>query len=318
MRKFLKVLSFGLPLMAILLACGPVSEGQARGALPAGIQTTRITASGKTREVLYYVPSSVGARPGVVLLLHGGRASASDFIARNKSIISLADREGFVLMVPDAGGNWNDGRANFVGQPSDIPYIKAVIDFAATKLNGDRSRVFVTGPSNGGTMTYKIACDAPQLVAAIAPMIASFNSTEYANCRPSQSTPVIMFNGTGDPLMVYNGGQSTSRLAKRAPQGDSIVSTPETAAFWARVNKCSGTPRSENLPDRVRGDDTTITVISYSCPRDAVILYRINNGGHTIPGGDTNGPIAKRLVGNTSQEIDALARAVTFFKRYGL
>lgn len=320
MRNLLKVMLFGIPLLSVLLACGPARESQALGStsVKSGMQRTEITASGQTREVLYHVPSNRDASPAIVLMLHGGGGAASKFLDRNPEIVTQADREGFLLMVPDAGENWNDGRVNFLSEPSDVPYIRSVIDFAVSELGGDRSRVFITGPSNGGAMAYKIACDAPEIVTAIAPIIASFNTTQYANCNPSESTPVAIFNGTEDPLTVYNGGEATSRLARFAPQEDTMVPTPDTAAFWARVNGCASTPTSEDLPDRIKDDGTTVTVIRYSCPRDQVILYRINGGGHSIAGSSENSRVMERLVGKTSQEIDAIAQAIAFFKTYGL
>lgn len=317
MRNLLKFLTFGVPLSAFLLACGPVSESQARGSseVPSGMKEVTITSSGESHPVYYYVPASRAARPAIVLSLHGGGRGAANFVENTKGLLSYADREGFIAVYPDAGGNWNDGRANFVGDPSDVTYLRAVVDWVANNLNGDRNRVYIVGASNGGTMAYKVACDDPGLVRAIAPIIASFNRTQYSNCKPSSPTPVAIFNGTDDPLMVYEGGVSTSRLASFAPQDDVIVPTTETAAFWARVNGCSTTPAAENLPDRVRGDGTTVTVLRYC---DRVQLFRVNGGGHTIPGGVERGRIATRLVGNTSQEIDAIGRAVAFFKRFGL
>jgi len=331
--RIAKILSLCLSLTIILIGCSPGAESQTerggrlrgggaleRGAdtpVPAGVEQAQITVNGQARTFLYYAPPGRSSRPAVVLSLHGGRGSGAKYISQTPSMLSYADQLGFVAVYPDATENWNDGREGFAGRPSDIAFLSAVIDWMAINLNADRSRVFVTGASNGGAMSYKIACDAPGLVAAIAPIISSLSTALYASCAPGQPVPVVMFNGTEDPLNVYAGGTSTSRLAQFAEQSGGVAGAVATAEFWARVNGCSLSPASENLPDTTN-DGTTVTLIRYNCPRDAVWLYRINGGGHSIPGMQGNGPGAERLVGRTSQDIDAVGRAVAFFQTYGL
>ncbi len=273
--------------------------------------------NGQARSFVYYAPASRSSRPAVVLSLHGGRGSGAKYISQTPSMLSYADQLGFVAIYPDATENWNDGREGFAGRPSDVAFLSAVIDWAAANLNADRSRVFVTGASNGGAMSYKMACDAPGLVAGIAPIISSLSTALFAQCAPGQPVPVVMFNGTEDPLNVYAGGTSTSRLAQFSEQSGGVTGAVTTAEFWARVNGCGLSPTSENLPD-ISNDGTTVTLIRYSCPRNQVWLYRVNGGGHSIPGMTGNGRGAERLVGRTSQDIDAVGRAVAFFQMYGL
>lgn len=341
MRKTPKTVAAGLFLLTLLVGCGPVAEsqtlrerlaerrserlaGQAGGGglraaaqVPAGMQQAEITVGGLRRSFYYHVPAGGPSRPGAVLALHGGGADAARFMGQVPSLPAYADREGFVAVYPDGIDQWNDGRANFAGKPDDVAFMRALVDWLSANLGVDRSRVFAFGPSNGGVMSYKIACDAPDLVAAIAPFVANMNTTLYNNCRPTQPTPVMITNGTADPLMVYDGGAPTSALSRLAPQGDSITSTEQTVQFWANVNNCSGRSATD-LPDRAN-DGTTVTLFRYDCPPGAAVwLYRIEGGGHTIPGGSSTGPMAVRLVGPTSQDIDGVARAIEFFSSYGL
>ena len=303
MRISPKILTVCLSLAAVLIGCSPFAESQTfrermlerraagadvtRASVPAGLEQARITVNGQSREFLYHVPANRPAAPGVVLALHGGRGSGAKFAGQIPSLLSLSDREGFVAVYPSADGQWNDGRAAFAGQPEDIDFLRAVIDWTATNLNADRGRVFSTGASNGGGMSYKLACDTPGLVAGIAPIIASFTASLYEACAPAAPTPVAIFNGTDDPLMVYEGGKSTSPLTRFVPnEGDSIVATETTAEFWARVNGCSTSPSVRQLPDTA-DDGTSVTLLRYC---DRVLLYRINGGGHSIPGVSGRGP----------------------------
>lgn len=294
-----------------------LSDRAANAEIPAGVERADITVNGEQRSFLYYVPASRSANPGIVMGLHGGRGSGATFIGQTPSMLSYADALGFIAVYPDANGNWNDGRINFADRPSDVAFLSAVIDWMAVNQSADRSRVFVTGASNGGAMSYKMACDAPGLVAGIAPIISSLTASLYAACNPSQPVPVVMFNGTEDPLNVYEGGKATSRLAQFAPQEDTMTGVEVTAGFWAEVNGCAGGTSAEDLPDRTN-DGTTVTLIRYDCAGPAVWLYRINGGGHSVPGMAPPGRVAERLVGRTSQDIDAAGLAVAFFQRYGL
>lgn len=290
-------------------AAGPAVAEVARGTM---------TVEGTEQAFLYYVPATVEARPGVVLALHGGRGTGQNFLDRTPSLLREADRAGFIAVYPSADGNWNDGRAAFAEHPSDVTVMRALVAWLAANLGADPGRVFATGVSNGGVMAHKLACDAPDLVRAIAPIAASFNQTLYAACKPAAPTPVVMFNGTEDPLMVYDGGRSTSRLAALAPGGEPVVAAEETLAFWARVNGCAAVPVTETRPDLVPNDGTSVAVLRYNCPAPSVQLYRIEGGGHAVPGAVPLGARAARLVGPTSQEIDAMVEAVAFFERYGL
>lgn len=326
MKTPLKLLILCLSLIALLGSCRAAADNRGLGNrladrasntdVPAGVERAQITVNGEQRSFYYYVPASRSANPAVVMGLHGGRGSGATFLDQTRSMLSYADALGFIAIYPDANGNWNDGRVNFQGRPSDVAFLTSVIDWAASNYSADRRRVFFTGASNGGAMSYKMACDVPGQVAAIAPIISSMTVTLTSNCNPGQPVPVAIFNGTADPLNVYEGGPATSRLARFAPQEDTVTSTAATAEFWARVNGCGMGTTSENLPDTAN-DGTTVTLIRYNCSGPAVWLYRINGGGHSVPGANV-GRGAERLVGPTTQDIDAAGRAVAFFQRYGL
>lgn len=284
-------------------------------ALPKHTSKVSIKVDGVSRDFYVHRPPGASVRPGAVIALHGGGGNAHRF-ATSTSLPGLAFKEQFLVVFPDAiDGNWNDGRDQFSGKPSDVAFVAAIIDWLAEHEGVDLDRVFATGTSNGGAMAHRLACEAPGLLAGIAPISANLNDALYASCQPASSTPVVMFNGTEDNLMLYDGG--TPDIPGRETTGF-VLSAEATASFWAGVAGCEGSPRQRDLPDR-KDDGTTITILSYPCPDDQVVLYRINGGGHGVPGG----PVAKpgfraRLIGTTSQEIDAFAEAVSFFRRYGL
>ncbi|MCP5065805.1 MAG: hypothetical protein GY946_04500, partial [bacterium] len=148
-------------------------------------------------------------------------------------------------------------------------------------------------------------------IAAIAPVTANL-STVMSRKTPRAPTPVMILNGTKDPLVPYNGGQVRVLGRDRG----SILSTNATVAWWRRHNHCSATPTRVALPDRSPRDGTRVYVDKYTdCPAGApVVLVRIEGGGHTWPGGWQYLP--RLVVGRVSRDIDGTQLVFDFFARH--
>lgn len=282
-----------------------------------GLQSFTIEQGGQRRSFLVYAPSSLRQRPGAVLAFHGGNGDAERMVGIAQ-MRGYADQGGFLLVYPDAGGGqWNDGRIATRDEPDDIAFTRAIVNLLEQQYGLDPSRVFATGISNGGLFDYRLACDAPDLVAGIAPVAANMPDALYESCRPRQGTPVMMFSGTDDRLMPFQGGQpDLARMIERArgPLTDAMIGAPRTAEFWAGVNGCDNAS-STQLQD-AREDGTTVTQISYGgCEGGDVVLFQINGGGHNWPGSNFRDT---RIGGHVSQDIDATAAMIRFFQRYGL
>lgn len=287
-----------------------------RAARQGDAQGMTISAGGLTRSYHVNVPSGVGAQPAALLVFHGGGGSGARM--RDQHPIDAASEAGnFIAVYPDAvDGNWTDGRIGTAGGPDDVAFVRALIDRLRQDHGVDPGRVFATGISNGAMFTHKLACDAPGLVRAIAPVAGNMPEALAAACAPGRGTPVMMFNGTDDPLMPYQGGRPELDgllRAARGPATDQMTSSEATADFWARINGCGG--RSQTDLPASHNDGTTVTRLDWSCGADRVVLFRINGGGHTWPG--SSAP-ARRMTGNTSREIDATTTMVDFFRSYGL
>lgn len=283
--------------------------------IPPSIELVTIKVDGHQRDFYVHKPNEVRGRRSVIIALHGGRGSADRFMD-DVSLIDHSREMGFIAVFPDSfDGNWNDGRAGFEDKPNDVKFMRSIINWLVRHDGVDRSRVFMTGHSNGGVMTHKIACDAPELIAAAAPMAANLSEELHSDCSPSEATPVVMFNGTEDPLMLYEGGQPD--IPGEGSAG-TMMSSEGTAKFWAGIAGCwrPNAPRVTDLRDRV-GDGTTVSILEHRCSDDQVTLYRVEGGGHGIPGGEPAGH-RESMIGTTSQEIDAFEEAIDFFSDYGL
>ena len=154
-----------------------------------------------------------------------------------------------------------------------------MIEHLQTKYRADPARILVTGISNGGLMSFRLACNLPDKIKAIAPVTASIPKALETRCNQPAKVGLLLINGTDDPLVPYGGGQI--RVVGRA-RGE-ILSTDETIALWLTKSNCQDQAAVASLPDHTPDDGTTVTVVTY--PVCNVELYRIDGGGHAWPGG---------------------------------
>ncbi|MBI5545350.1 MAG: prolyl oligopeptidase family serine peptidase, partial [Deltaproteobacteria bacterium] len=183
---------------------------------------------GLTRQYNVHVPAAYDKSAAVPLVLdfHGWTGTATHQ-ANNSGFREVADREGFIVVyIQGYQNSWNAevccGQAQQAGL-DDVGLAKAVIEQVAQNWFINRSRVYATGLSNGGALSHRIACEAADVFAAVAPV--SFTLSLEA-CTPARPISVIHFHGLGDTMVRYEGGQFTS--------------APYSFARWAQINGCAG------------------------------------------------------------------------------
>jgi polyhydroxybutyrate depolymerase len=247
-------------------------------------------------------PPRAGPLP-VVLVFHAAGGNGRG-IARHTGFTALAAREGFVAVYPDGvGGRWNDGRVP--GGRDDVGFVRVLLDSLGRELDIDRRRIFATGISNGAMLAHRLACEVPGVLAAIAPVAGALPAAVAERCGAALPVSVVGFQGTADRFMPY-AGSATLR-------GGPVLGAVESASFWARAAGCSGPDAPEPPTDTVT-DGTRLRRSAWSgCAEGReVVLYTIEGGGHTWPGG----PAAARRVGRASREIDATSTIWAFFQRH--
>ncbi|MEQ1684978.1 MAG: PHB depolymerase family esterase [Burkholderiaceae bacterium] len=298
---------------ALALAAFVLPGASAVGAdLPgiAGDFRKTVVVAGVTRSWLLHVPASYSAaRPApVVLLLHGGGGRAAGIERSTGGFSALADRHGFIAVYPESRrGHWDDGRETVTDHTDDVAFIATLLDTLAAEYAVDARRVYAAGISNGGMMSMRLACELSGRFAAIATVGANMPAALAASCGPARAVPVVIFSGTADSLMPYGGGRVFG------PVGGVVLSAPETAAFWASRNGTAPAPQPRALPDTDPGDGTTTDLFEFT---GDVALYRINEGGHTWPGGTQYLPA--RFVGKVSRDFSANDTIHAFFARHTL
>jgi polyhydroxybutyrate depolymerase len=272
----------------------------------AGTHERKLVVGGVTRTYLLHAGGD--AKPGrpLVLVLHGLGGNGGAIERRTRGTFDrLADQFGAVVVYPQASGDrprwgaWRVGAPGAPPPPDDLGFLSALIDTFAGELAIDRKRVFAAGFSNGAYMVYRLACERPELVAAIAPVAGGMFPDVAPACRQGPPVSIIGMHGTADPIVPLD------------------ASIRDGVAAWVTRDGCPATPATSRLPDN-DPDDGTQTRVDEFAPCAAgteVAFYTIDGGGHAWPGEDS-APLAFRHPGNTPRDFDAGAVIWDFFQRH--
>jgi polyhydroxybutyrate depolymerase len=303
-----------------LLATAAACAQQPQAGSEKGVERRAIQAAG--RERVYYLYRPAGKPKGpypVVFAIHGGGGQALGM--RRVGFDPLADRHGFAVVYPEGHNHgWNDGRLGArilrrSGNVDDVAFFRAMIDQLIAERTADPARLYATGPSNGGMMTFRIACDLADRVAAVAPVIANMQADRMELCRPSRPVPMLIINGTEDRLVPWNGGPVAGN-----PNGGMVVSVEKTLDLWRRLDGCTGEPRQRALPDRAPLDGTRTAESAWTnCAGGAELrLYRVEGGGHGWHGSSGVAPARIALTGKVSRDFNGAEEVWSFLSRFTL
>lgn len=261
---------------------------------------------GIQRDYVMYVPASYTGSSAVPLLFnfHGYTSNATEQMWYG-DFRPIADTAGFIIVHPQ-GTLDNTATTHFnVGwggsTVDDVGFTSALIDSVSLDYMIDQERVYSTGMSNGGFMSFLLACELSNRIAAIGSVTGSTLPATLVSCSATHPTPVMQIHGTTDPTVPYNGGAGWTEPIT------SLVST------WADFNNCDLVPEVINMPDVSVIDGSTVEKISYlngdNCSE--VIHYKILNGAHTWPGTAFNSA-------GTNYDINASAEVWNFVSRYDI
>jgi polyhydroxybutyrate depolymerase len=269
------------------------------------------------RSYLLHLPNPApAAPPPVVVVLHGGGGDAEN-AARMTGFDAEADKDGFIAVYPNGTDEsrplmnlfgksfrtWNAGGCCGYARDHDIDdvgFIRAVVT-AVLKDNGaDPKRVYATGISNGGMMAYRLACEASDVFAAVAPVSAI---QDVPDCKPSHPVSIFHIHGAKDENVPIDGGIGKKALDKEGKQGRPPVQ--QSIDFWVKQDGCSVTTHSQE-PD--------VSMNNYGGCLDGseVSYFVIQDGGHSWPGGNR----ISKLLDPPSKALDATMEIWRFFAEH--
>jgi polyhydroxybutyrate depolymerase len=300
--------SFLFNTMLVILSSSPIISFSQ-------VQTGGFEFEGRMRNYLVFLPQNYDGvtKMPLVLNLHGYTLYAQQQLDYSQMNL-VADTAGFVVVYPNSvtpETTWNSGIYDSPIAPAnpninDVGFLSALIDTLAEHSAIDAKRIYCCGFSNGGFMSFKLACQLSNKIAAIASVAGVISYTTASGCN-CDSMPVLIINGTADGIVPYAGTTGWH-------------SVEQTVNFWTTHNLCSESDTT-SLPDTDALDGCTVERIRFTdlSGNHRVIFHKVMNGGHTWPSGD------KRYlflswgdIGKTNGDINASAEIWNFLRAYRL
>ncbi len=251
----------------MVAGCSPADDKPLPSGFVTGTSIHTINVGGRDRNYRLYQPAGLPASAPLVVMLHGITGSAEQ-AESSYGWDELADSHHFVVAYPNGVNRaWNVNGGGCCGQPQregvdDVAFIGAAVADIVRNVSINGSRIYATGMSNGGIMSYTLACNTGIFAA-----IGAVAATQLDPCRAPHPAAVMEIHGTSDRLVLYQGGR-----------GDSIIngpSTPDVNAFWRNVDRCAAPSVTTS------GEVTTST--AECADSHGVVLITIDGGGHEWP-----------------------------------
>jgi polyhydroxybutyrate depolymerase len=256
---------FGVVLL--VAGCSAVQDWLLPTGFVAGTSIHHINIGGRDRSFRIYLPAGLPASAALVVMMHGYSATARQ-AEKSSKWDDMADSGKFVVAYPDGLDRaWNVDGGGCCGKPAsegvdDIGFIGAAVADIAKNVGIDRRRVYATGMSNGGIMSYTLAC-ATDIFAAIGPVAG----VQLNSCQSPHPTSVMHIHGNADEVVPYVGGQGFHRMNFPPVQASN--------AFWRNVDQCGEPAVDTSGP---------VTISSAGCAdKRGVVLVTIAGGGHAWP-----------------------------------
>lgn len=265
---------------------------------------------GVWRDYWVHLPQSyVGSHSFPLIVNLHGFGSDAESQAIYTAMNQVADTAGIIIVYPQGilgelpwlGKNthWN---AFFNEEVDDLGFLDRLLDRLLGTYAIDPARIYVTGHSNGGFMSYLLACERSDRIAAVASVAGSMHNTQFRHCQPLYPVPILLIHGTEDRTIKFDGSSH-------------YASVDQLVDFWVETYSCSPQAETIHLPNLDTQDQSTVSVRYFSsCENGSteVHVYHIQNGGHTWPGTTEY----FEQIGVVNQDIHASEVIWEFFRRY--
>jgi len=307
-------LCIGLIVSALIIgSCtGPPPE------IPPGPQEVQFSHENYIRNVVFHIPKKLRKRKrSIVLCLHPGDETPESFTRITKrGFDKLSEQNNFIVGYPEALNKyWNDARVDSISlshynEIDDVGFLEKVMEYAIDSFRIDPGQIFVAGLSEGGLMTFRLACEIPEKIKGFATVAASMSLDQLVECRADTTISLMAINGTRDPVLPYDGGQ----IMIDEVESGSVLPIEDALEFWVKENGCEEKFSTKDMANRDTFDETRSEKFTYdNCKNNRkIVLVKVNNGGHTWPGGRQYE--GQKNIGKTSRDFDASVEIWKFFK----
>jgi polyhydroxybutyrate depolymerase len=287
--------------------------------LPGRLERGALEHGGRARTWIAYLPTKPRAHPPLVIVLHASMGTAE----RARRVYGydfdrLAEEHGFLAVYPQGyEGHWNDCKkkgpfAAKAENVDDVGFLHALVDRLVEDHGADRAHIYVTGVSNGGAMTLRLALQTPNFARAYASVVSSVPTPENMAMTPkNEPVSVLLMNGTDDPFNPWGGGnvELYGVWGNRGP----VLSAQGSIDYFLKLDGLGGPPATTEIPDTDTSDGTTVVRRRWRAPgKHRVELIEVQGGGHAVPHPATHGP---RLLGSSNRDFHAAREIWAFFEQ---
>ena len=264
--------------------------------------------NGLNRLYTLYKPDNLKEKAPLVFVLHGYTSNNNNIMNYSK-MNEIADEYGFMVCYPQGTRNTYTGQTHWnanlkeMSSIADSDFLNDLAIKLQAEYNLSEKNTFACGMSNGGFMSYTLACQLSNRIAAIASVTGTMVTPNLNACNCQHPMPVMQIHGTADPTVPYDGN----------PQG--FVAVEDLVDYWVAFNSCNPTATETAVPDVDMTDGCTADHFVYSGGTNgsSVEHYRVNGGGHTWPGSN---PFFS--IGVTNQDFSASVEIWRFLSQYTL
>ena len=301
--KIHRIISIPFLFLFMLISCGNEETGF--------VEERVIEHEGLERSFLIYVPKNIKENAPLVVAIHGYTSSAKTLMGYS-GINQIADKEGFLVAYPQGTKDSRDNNFFNVGyefhsdsKVNDVNFIREIVLNLTKDYKLNSKRVFATGMSNGGDMSYLLACTSSDLFTAVAPVAGVMMKDTLENCNPEKKIPIFEIHGTKDSISKFEGDMNNK------DKWGAYYDLPSTIEFW--VNKHALSEKETiQLENKNTEDGTTITFERYWSDESQreVWFYIVNDGNHTWPG--MTGLFSR----TANQDINSAEEIWKFFSKF--
>jgi len=301
--KIHRIIPIPFLLLFMLISCGNEETGF--------VEERVIEHEGLERSFLIYVPTNIKENAPLVVAIHGYTSSAKTLMGYS-GINQIADKEGFLVAYPQGTKDSRDNNFFNVGyefhsdsKVNDVNFIREIVHNLTKDYKLNSKRVFATGMSNGGDMSYLLACTSSDLFTAVAPVAGVMMKDTLENCNPVKKIPIFEIHGTKDSISKFEGDMNNE------DKWGAYYDLPSTIEFW--VNKHALNEKETiQLENKNTEDGTTITFERYWSDESQreVWFYIVNDGNHTWPG--MTGLFSR----TANQDINSAEEIWKFFSKF--
>jgi len=240
-----------------------------------------VEVDGLSRSYYLHIPEDMPEGAPLVFVLHGYGGTASEMM-NSVGINQIADEKGFAACYPQGTkGPWGDNawNAGYTNQTvDDVNFLSTLVSYLQEEHGLSKQSTFSTGISNGGDMSYLLACQRPDISTAVAPVAGCLMNWIFDSCQESLPVSVFEIHGTRDNITLWEGDPSYASVGRPG-----YMSTSDMIGFWVEKNQCTQN-MVDTLPDPDGGDFVISEKHTGGIDGNEVWLYTIVGGGHDWPG----------------------------------